>query len=90
MIQQEQSLRGQQNALNLNSISYLGLLLYKASQNHTVSLHTALCVCVCVYSEVVKMVGSTSIKGRTTRKQAKAQLNKWVEEGQERQNPNKL
>lgn len=72
MIQQEQGLKGHQNTLNLNSISYLGLLLHKASQNHTVSIHSQeLCVCVSV-CEAVKMLGSISIKERMARKQAHA------------------
>lgn len=86
-------MRGHQNTLNLNSISYLGPLLHKASQNRTVPIHTQSgAVCLCVYCEVVKPAGSTLIKGRTTRKQAQAQLNKWGAEGftEERQNPNKL
>lgn len=98
VIQQEQGLKGHQNTLNLISISYLRPLLHKTSQNHIVSIHivrSSVCAHVCVYCEVVKMAGSTSIKGRTTRKHAHAQPNKWclgAVEGftEERQNPNKL
>lgn len=55
MIQQEQGLKGYQNTLNLNSISYLRAIATQSKEKpHRVYTHSQeLCVCVhvCVYCE---------------------------------------
>lgn len=94
VIQQERGLKGHQNTLNLNSISYLGPLLHKASQNHVVSIHivgSSVCAHTCVYCED----DSVNLDQGENDKKTCTQLNKWclgAVEGftEERQNPNKL